>query len=141
MTKATYWNSGMSGMIGRMMDRYDFVDPQRRKTLEEFPYSYSDHYLWRNFERGETEGIESAYTDRMNQWDPEKWKRAAGGRMRNYGSTPVNQAAAQKVVKIYFGAEFECCGFIQSVNVSSGYPLGVFMYRKKAARAALEPRT
>ncbi len=31
----------------------------------------------------------------------------------------------------YFGEEYECVGIIQSINVSNGYPLGVFITREK----------
>ena len=36
----------------------------------------------------------------------------------------------------HFGKDAECVGIIQSMNVSNGYPLGVFCIRRKKAEAA-----
>ncbi len=110
--------------------RYDWVSPGSERTPEEYPYSHSEYYLWRKFEKGDA-SVEYYYTDRMASWDREKYLRATKGRMRNYGSVPVDRKAAQEVVTAYFGREFDCVGIIQSMNVGNGYPLGVFCIRRR----------
>jgi len=109
---------------------YDWVNPSNRRTPEQFPYSYSDFYVWRTFDKGDT-SVNCLYTDRMREHNLEKYKLATKDRMTNFGSIPKSREDANEVVRLYFGEDFECVGIIQSVNYSSGYPLGVFCIRKK----------
>jgi hypothetical protein len=109
--------------------QYDWVSPSSTRTPEDYPYSHSEYYLWREFEKGDGTA-EAYYTDRMQSWDDEKYRAATKDRMTNWGSVPKSRSAAQEVVREYFGKEFECVGIAQSMNVSNGYPLGVFYIRK-----------
>lgn len=132
---------------GRVMhegfcSRYDWVNPSCTRTPEEYPYSHSEYYIWRDFpERTADDGIHAAYTDRMSPWDHAKWVKAADGKMQNYASRPVSPKAADEIVKEYFGPQYKCVGFIQSMNVSSGYPLGVFLYRETEPKPSSSPST
>ena len=112
---------------------YDWCDPHSTRSPSEYPYSHSEYYLWRTFEKGDAT-VESYYTDRMRSWDAEKYAAATKDRMTNWGSVPRSHADAQTVVKAYFGKDAECVGIIQSMNVGNGYPLGVFCVRKKAGK-------
>ncbi len=100
------------------------------RTPEDYPYSHDEYYLWRTFERNDPT-VQTAYTDRMCQWDDAKYSKATNNRMKNWNSVPVSHEAAQLVVRDYFGPEYECVGVIQSMNVGNGYPVGVICYKKK----------
>lgn len=111
-------------------DRYDWVSSGNNRTPEDYPYSHSEYYLWRDFENGDGTA-DGYYTDRMQSWDYDKYRAATKDRMTNWGSVPKSRSDAQKIVEAYFGVEFDCVGIAQSMNVSNGYPLGVFFIRKK----------
>lgn len=110
---------------------YDWLDDNSTRTPEEYPYSHSEYYLWRDFHGPAPSSVSAYYTDRMRQWDGDKYRRATDGKMRNFHSVPINRQAAQEIVRDYFGADFECVGVAQSMNVSSGYPLGIIFVRKR----------
>lgn len=111
--------------------RYDWVSPHGSRTPQEYPYSHDEFYLWRKFKDGD-ESVTSAYTDRMREWDAEKYARATKDRMTNYNSVPKSRAAADEIVAAYFGPKAECVGVAQSMNHSNGYPLGIFFIRRSA---------
>ena len=126
------WSTGCV-LDGEVDDGCDWLSPHSCRTPDEYPYSFSEHFLWREFERGDS-NVSASYTDRMREWDREKYKRATldGARMENYGSRPRSRVDAQRVVEEYFGPEYVCVGFLWGCNQSNGYPLGAFYYRKKA---------
>lgn len=111
----------------------DWVDPNSTRDPRDFPYSHSEYFIWRTFERGDRT-VEPYYTDRMRQWDADKYRRATDGgdRMTNWHSVPKSPADARALVRDYFGTEFECVGVAQSINVSNGYPIGVIFIRRPA---------
>lgn len=119
------------GRRGAEYGEYDWLSPHSTRTPDEYPYAYSEHYVWRDFKSGDG-AVQAHYTDRMREWDGPKWRYATrNDRLKNYQSEPVHREAAQAVVSDYFGPEFECVGFAKSCNQSSGYPLGIFFVRKR----------
>lgn len=119
---------------GWSIDAYDWCDSHSTHTPERFPYSHSDFYVWRDFNKKHPpKGMERAYTDRMRGWDADKHLKATEGKMTNWGSVPRDKKAAKEIVKDYFGKEYVCIGVIQSMNVSNGNPLGAFLFIKQEA--------
>jgi len=108
---------------------YDWVTSGSTRTPEEYPYSHSEYYLWRTFASGDAT-VEAYYTDRMRSWDAEKYTAATANKMTNWHSVPISKVAADEIVKAYFGSSYVCVGIAQSMNVSNGYPLGVFFVRR-----------
>lgn len=113
--------------------RYRFVDPNREnRTKEDWPYSYSDHYLW-----GEcTEDSSAVYSDRLAQWDSDKAK-AARDAVADlkciYGHW--GKDGTSKYLSAYFGKPVEAVAVAEGCNVSSGYPYWIFWYRDQPTDA------
>lgn len=108
-------------------DRYRFVHPEMEcRTKEDWPYSYSEHYLWGERE----EGCDAVYSDRLQQWEPEKYKEAAkivAGSKSRYGGW--GKALTSKYLSAYFGKPVEAVAVAEGCNVSSGYPYWVFWFK------------
>jgi len=107
--------------------RYRWVDPDRdNRTKEDWPYSYSDHYLW-----GEREqGCDAVYSDRLAQWDSAKAK-AARDAVSEFGSRYGywGKEGTSKYLSAYFGKPVEAVAVAEGCNVSSGFPYWVFWFR------------
>lgn len=105
---------------------YDWVDPSDTRTREEYPYSFSDHYIWR--EEAKMKGSSTVHVDRMFQQDYEKAKLAFGnlGQRGNY-----TKAQCKDIIRKYFGEDMECVGFSLSCNISTGYEIGTFYIKTK----------
>lgn len=105
-----------------------FDDDPNKRTKEKYPYSYDAHYLWRDFEKDNMEGISSVYSDRMMQWDSEKYERArsfsGGGWIES-----ISKEAAKKFVQSYYGGKYNCVGFGICCNQSTGYGIGLFFIK------------
>lgn len=106
---------------------YRFVDTTREnRTKEDWPYSYSDHYLWGEQQKG----CEAVYSDRLAQWDNDKAK-AAGAAIADlncrYGHW--GKEGTSKYLSAYFGKPVEAVAVAEGCNVSSGYPYWIFWFR------------
>ena len=110
---------------------YRFVDPNREnRTKEDWPYSYSEFFLW-----GEPEkGCEAVYSDRLAQWDYDKAAAAAksvadlGSRYGYWGKDGTS-----KYLTTYFGRPVEALAAAEGCNVGNGFPYWVFWFRDAAA--------
>lgn len=121
------WSKGRAP-TGRT-DRYRFVDlTATNRTKEDWPYSYSLHYLW-----GEKQdGYDAVYSDRLSQWDAEK-SAAAREAVREYKTIYGHwgREGTEKYLSAYFGYEVECCAVAEGCNVGNGFPYWVFWFRRK----------
>lgn len=103
--------------------RYDWVSPDQNRTPEEYPYSFSAHYLWREDDMKYAAPI---YADRMWQWDFDKAKVAFGNSQRGYRT----KEECKKIIESYYKGQYECVGYALSCNVSNGYEIGIFYVRE-----------
>lgn len=115
------------------LSRYDWVlsPAVDQRAPEEFPYSYSPHYLFRKGRKGSMgiKGTTSVYTDRMREQDPAKARRALEG--FHFGRPPANiQESCQKAAEIFWGLGVECVGYAIGCNQSNGYPYGIFFLKE-----------
>lgn len=111
---------------GYFESRYRWVDPHDRRTKEEYPYSYSAHYLWGEAE----EGADAVYSDRLAQWDAEKSRdaiNAVADLKCRYGYW--GQEGASKYLSAYFGKPVRAIAVAEGCNVSNGYPYWIFWFR------------
>lgn len=107
----------------------DWVYPEREnRTRADWPYSYSDHFLWRDGSRESLKDAHAEYSDRMQQWDGDKWRGACAEAPRTQ-VTHWGQDACTKFLTAYFGRPVTACALSEGCNVSSGYPYWVFWFR------------
>lgn len=95
------------------------------------PYNFDDYILW---EKGQGKGDGSAYSDRMQQWDWEKyqscWKQAFDERQDF-----ADPEKTTKFLRLYYDdPELELIRVIATVNHASGYPLWCFIWKEGAAK-------
>lgn len=111
---------------------YDWTHHGNR-TPEEYPYSFSAHYLWRDFDKNDIpKGVSSEYSDRMRGWDNAAYERAREAVNFSEMTAQLDRASAKQFVEIYHGGACECVGYARDCNVSNGYPLGIFFIRSKS---------
>lgn len=102
---------------------YDWVDAHSdNRTPEDYPYGFSPYWLQRPEARVHAEWV---YSDRMSQWDYEKFKHARQESEFNI-SYNFNFEACKKLIQIYYEGKYQCVGYALCCNVSSGYPIGMF---------------
>ena len=102
------------------------------RTPREYPYSYDAHFSWRDFDKSDMEGIDIVYSDRMRDWDPEKYKTALNTVGRCWIEN-ISRDAAKRLIEIYYDGAYECVGFGRCCNMSSGYGIGLFYLRTRKA--------
>jgi hypothetical protein len=113
---------------GYLAHEYDWVSPGlHNRTPGEALYGFSGYFLWRKFMQGD-ETVGGVYSDRMQQWDPEKWSEAMRGRKQNWQTMSAQEA--KEIIWAYYGSDYELVGYATECNVSNGYPLGIFFIRK-----------
>jgi hypothetical protein len=126
----------VTGLTTRIRaSRYDwcFSSGNNQRTPDEYPYSFDTYYLWRDFEESDMEGIDSVYSDRMRDWEPEKFKAALEASGKGWIDR-MTKERAKTFIKVYYDGKYECVGFGRGCNVSNGYPLGIFFLKEKKAK-------
>lgn len=114
-------------------DRYDWTEwgKRDRRTKEEFPYSYSDHFILRTVphDKLKAKGIDAVYDDRMRGWDHAAWEKACASvpekRFDQFTQNDLN-----KFLSAYFGKPVKGLAISEGCNASSDYPYFVFYYKK-----------
>lgn len=98
------------------------------KTPQSHPYSYEPFVVWENEEVGATG---SAYSDRMMQWDYEKFNKSCeevwGNKGQLFHSYIRQPKDIEKFLQLYFDKpNLKLARLVEGCNVSSGYPYWVF---------------
>lgn len=117
-----YYSDGLS-----LSYFYDWINPEKNSTPEDYPFSFDAFYLWRDFDKhNKPNGLDIIYTDRMYQWDYDKATKAFEGYrdIRN-----LTKDDCMMIAKKYFGNETQCIGYALCCNASNGYPIGMFIIR------------
>lgn len=111
--------------------RYRWVDPHREnRRKEDWPYSYSDHYLWGVGAKGD----HAVYSDRLHQWSAENWERA----WKAIGQKRFDQFSrddADKFMSAYLDKPAKVSALAEGCNVSSGYPYWIIWYSEIEAQS------
>lgn len=132
-----YDEFGCIGEAGNALDRlksmYDWTDEHSRmRTPQAHPYGFDGHFKWRDFDKNKTpKGLDMVYSDRMNQWDSEKYKEAFAGSGWIQG---LDKKTSKEVIEKYYDGKYECVGYAVCCNVSNGYPIGMFYLMPKEAK-------
>lgn len=122
-----YWLDTWDNMWRQRDPRYDFVHKNSCYTPECRPYNFSEYYLF-NMKEKNTK-YEAVYSDRMNQWDYEKFKRALD--IVGSGMDWFDPNKAEKFMSAYYGRAIEVAAMARGCNQSSGYPYFIFWFRDK----------
>ena len=115
---------------------YPYVDSNGQpieRTPSTHPYNYDSYVLWRNLPNDKV--CDGAYSDRMRQWDSEKfercWKEHCG--TGQYWSEYSQEQITNFVRAYYDNQEIQICYLQQCCNQATGFPLWyVAFYKPKA---------
>ena len=120
-----------------MQNRYydsKFVDLNGepiKKTPFSHPYNYDEYVCWkdRNFNR---EKCDAVYSDRLFQWDYEKYNKCCQEVFKNEGQyfDKREPKEIEKFLSMYFGKKIKLTAVVQGCNQATGYPYWVFFYEE-----------
>ena len=120
---ADYWYYWSEQQRLEMLEKKtEFVSDLYTRSKDEYPYSYSEYFLFGN--RKSVEDARGYYSDRLWQWDEVKfdslWKKHVGCKWRD---APVYKLSA--FLSEYFGEKLEVVGLAEGCNPGNGYPYWV----------------
>lgn len=127
-----------------LYDRYGFggterasdfwVDPNgQRRTKSEAPYGYSEFYLAGGPE-GRALATDAVYSDRLYQWNSEKYAACSKAVKQGWQSMSLKQAS--KWMSLYYGKAIEVTALAEGCNISNGYPYWIIWLRDIAPHRA-----
>lgn len=93
-------------------------------TKEDWPYSYSEHYLVGTKRKGD----DAVYSDRLQQWDHVSFSRA----WDRTGSYTKSLRKASDFLTTYFNRPIEVSAVAEGCNASNGYPYWIIWFRDLA---------
>lgn len=104
-------------------------NPVEKNKLE-YPYSYDAFVLYDNRNGNKSTG--GVYSDRLMQWDYNKFNRCCMEVWNNQGQYFNNRSPKdiEKFLSLYFGKQIEIIMIIEGCNVSNGYPYWYFDYKE-----------
>ena len=109
-----------------------FDENPNRRTKFTHPYSYDEFSIF-DYTRGkDISNIQVVYSDRLRQWDYDKYDRASAAMDARFTSF-ANLSATQltKFLQSYYDDNtLECVKLVEGCNKSSGYPYWIIFFIK-----------
>lgn len=110
-----------------IITREQFSNPNYRSKAE-YPYSYDPITIFSK--RAQRKGDHAAYSDRMYQWDADKFNKTAYAIWNNMGQyfehrTPTD---IERWLCLYFDRPVELIHIEEHCNQATGYPVWFFVY-------------
>ncbi len=108
---------------------FDFDGNPVKRTRDEYPYSYDPYVTHRNGKKDEV--THTVYSDRLFQWDSEKYNKCCTEVWKNQGQDFEQRSpgSIEKLLQLYTDdPTLRLIGIMQGANVSSGYPYWIFLY-------------
>lgn len=102
------------------------------RTKHTHPYSYEPFTLYGG--RADITDTQNAYSDRLFQWDSDKFNKACIEVWGNKGQRFDNRTSSEieQFLRIYTGnGKLKLVWVVQECNVSNGYPVWYFQWKNK----------
>jgi len=101
------------------------------RTKEQYPYSYDPYVVWDN-RKNNKEELESVYSDRLLQWDYDKYnkchKEVFGNEAQIFFDN--NEKDIEKFLQLYFNrSKLELKLIMNGANISNGFPYWIFFFK------------
>lgn len=95
------------------------------------PYNYDEYVIWKD-ENFNNEKYSAVYSDRLYQWDSEKYNRCCQEVFANKGQQFYQREPKEieKFLSMYFEERIKLTAVMQGCNQSSGFPYWIFLYEK-----------
>ena len=118
----------------RRVDDSRWVDPRNQRTVQEYPYSYSEFFLF-----GDRSGVKAAhdglYSDRIWQWDHKKADACWAEHVGKIGWRNVGQKRLTAFLSAYLGKPVTVTAQAEGCNVGNGYPYWIAWFTDDAKTA------
>ena len=115
-------------------DKPEFIDldgNEIKRNPFTHPYNYDEYIIWKaeNFVK---EKCDAVYSDRLYQWDYEKYNRCCQEVFKNKGQQfyQRNPKDIEKFLSMYFDKQIKLTAIMQGCNQSSGFPYWIFLYEE-----------
>lgn len=108
----------------------DWNDKPVERTPDKFRYSYDAYVIYKKSE----EYNQTVYSDRLHQWDYEKYNRLSEKHFGNQGQYWNNRDTdkIEAFLRDYYDKpELELIGIMEGCNASSGFPYWIFFFNSK----------
>lgn len=122
-------------MERRWRESQKWVDPRRTREKSSHPYSYDEFYIWRD---RDLTGSGADYSDRLAQWDYEKFRRCTAPFKKRFDH--FSRADCARFLSDYFGRPIVATALVEGCNASSGYPYWIFFHKDAPASSAPSSR-
>lgn len=96
------------------------------RTKAQYPYSYDTFIVWRTGPNSEL--THSVYTDRMQQWEPEKFELLR--KKYNKQFPAMTPAELTNYMCEYIGKQVEVIYLAECCNHANGFPLWLIGYKE-----------
>lgn len=116
------------------MSKHMYVDlegnPVKRNKQDD-PYGYDPYVVWEdNYQKGRANVV---YSDRLFQWDAEKYNKFSKEIWDNHGQYFTNREPEEieKFLSLYLERDIKLTAIMEGCNVSNGYPYWIFYFEDK----------
>jgi hypothetical protein len=130
------WDTDVFGhIVGRgVHPKWVSTDPDRQREQHDHPYSYSEFFIYGDRQVIRSKGLEAVYSDRLQQWDYEKYERCCEEHPKAWRRPVGDRAAMSAWMTAYMGKPVDVVALAEGCNVSSGYPYWIVWFREKPVR-------
>ena len=99
-------------------------------TEKEYQNYYAPHIVWKGKE--DIKESNTVYSDRLIQWDYEKYNECCKSIWNNEGQYFNNREPEdiEKFLNLYFNKKVKLTAIMRGCNVSNDYPYWIFYYEK-----------
>ena len=106
-----------------------------KRTPFSHPYNYDKYVTWKSKDFNK-EKYSAVYSDRLFQWDWEKYNKCCKEVFKNTGQffDKREPKEIEKFLSLYFNKEIKLTAVAQGCNQATGYPFWVFFYEKVEER-------
>lgn len=122
------WNGNYIDVNGEMivMNEYRYHTNSRNTALYTQPHYTNDYFKTPRIVFGkEAKGLNTAYDDRMQSWDYEKYNQS-WNEAKNSDVVFRSADFYEKFLSLYFGKKIKLICVWSGFNVSNGYPYSCF---------------
>ena len=103
-----------------------------KRTPFTHTYNYDEYVIYKD-ENFKEEKCDVVYSDRLFQWNYDKFNRCCQEVFKNQGQyfSERDPKEIEKFLSLYFEKEVKLMAITQGCNASTGYPYWVFFYKEK----------
>ena len=123
----TQYNDAWDKPIRMFTDLYG--NPVERTPFSH-PYNFDQYVIWKSKEFDKNKIYSAEYSDRMLEWDMEKFTKCTEEVFGNHGQffDNRNPKDIEKFLIKYFGHDLKLVAIEKCCNFATGYPIWIFYF-------------